>query len=183
MRALSNRWKRDQSGFITLLVTILLLLAITIGSYSLVNASAVESRMTANDRRGKEAFHAAQAGIDFVLANLAPETGNPDKMCAVNTRASYGFELNFTGPDESGALTFDDQHAVCASMFSLRSAELDVWARGYSNDGESMRTVFVTIDLKNLESSAERPRPLARGSDELPHASVRLGSWREISVP
>lgn len=182
MRAISNLRNRGQSGFITVLVTLLILLGITIGSYSLVNASAAESRMTANDRRGKESFHAAEAGIDFVLANLALETGSAAAICAPNTRESYGFELNFTGPDEHGRLAFDDQQGVCAAMLSRQPAELNVWVRGYSIDGEGIRTVFATIDLKDSRSSGEDPLVLAPRSEDLSKASVRLGSWREVSA-
>ena len=59
-----------QRGAVTLVITMLILVAVALGMYSMVGTTSIESRMTANDKRGRQAMQAAQAGIDYLLAGL-----------------------------------------------------------------------------------------------------------------
>lgn len=177
MRTAHIRARNRQAGAVTLLVTLLIMVAITVGSFAMLNTSTVESRMTANDRRSKEALQAAQAGVDFVLANLALSAIDLEVLCAPrmpnqaeDTPPSPPyFELNFSGPDASGVLDFSEQEvATCKSMpFSLLT-KISVWSRGYSNDGESVRTVLSTIDLTTPWEWNYRTRTAGGGGGTAP---------------
>jgi hypothetical protein len=140
--------RRQQTGAVTLIVTLLIVVAITIGSFAMVHTSTMESRMTANDHRSREALQAAQSGIDYVLAALAAVEIDRDFLCSSTTLSTHRFQLNFTGPDPaSGQLDFANQEPACQSMPFELVTKLSVWSRGYSLDGESMRTLVSTIDL------------------------------------
>ena len=49
-----------QGGAVTLVITMLILVAVALGVYSMVGTTSIESRMTANDKRGRQAMQAAQ---------------------------------------------------------------------------------------------------------------------------
>ena len=175
-------------------MTLLIMVAITVGSFAMLNTSTIESRMTANDRRSKEALQAAQAGVDFVLANLALPTIDLAVLCQPRV-PNQGeepppsppyFELNFSGPDASGVLEFGEQEeAVCKSMpFSLLT-KISVWSRGYSNDGESVRTVLSTIDLTTPWEWNYRTRTAGGGGGTAPlvaRGDVHLQGTPEVSL-
>lgn len=144
MKTYNNGFHRKQTGAVTLLVTLLILIAITVGSFAMVGTSTLESRMSANDRRAKEALQSAQSGIDFVLANLASNDIDLTVLCADDTLESYGFQINFRGPTPGD---FSTRATTCAEQPFALLTKLQVWSQGYSADQESVRTVVSTIDL------------------------------------
>lgn len=149
-RMSSRKPLRRQRGVVTLVITLLVMIAITIGSFSLVQTSTLESRMTANDERSRDALHAAQAGVDFVLGHLSLPQVDPDVVCDVDVWAEHGFVLNFEGiVPPATELEFDPATQVqrCTEVpFGLLS-KVSVWSRGFSGDLEAQRTLVSTIDL------------------------------------
>lgn len=143
------RPESNQRGAATLIITLLVLIAITIGSFAMIQTSTFENRMTANDQRSREALQAAQAGIDFVLAHLSKDPVDTASLCTTTTLESDGFQLSFEGPFADDGLSFDPigHAAVClATPFDVLTT-LSVWSRGYSNDRESVRTLVSTVEL------------------------------------
>jgi hypothetical protein len=144
--------KFAQRGAVALVITMLVLIAITIGSFAMVQTSTFESRMTANDERNREALHAAQSGIDYVLAHLSGDLGDPNvlaSLCSTNTLEQHDFQLSFEGPFTDEGLNFDpDAHnAACMAVPFEVITTLGVWSRGYSEDRESVRTLVSTLDM------------------------------------
>ena len=143
------RLESNQRGAVTLIITLLVLIAITIGSFAMVQTSTFESRMTANDQRSREALQAAQAGIDYVLSHLSSDPVDAASLCSTTTLDSYSFQLSFEGPFAADGLSFDPStHAASclATPFNVLTT-LSVWSRGYSNDRESERTIVSTVEL------------------------------------
>lgn len=150
---MKSRSVRRQQGAVTLVITLLVMIAVTIGSFALVQTSTLEKRMTANDQRSREAFNAAQAGVDFLLAHLSQDEVDLDVVCAPAIWTTHGFALNFDGPIDSGPaagtldFTSSTQEGLCRSVPYGLLTKSNVWSRGVSNDGESTRTIVSTIDL------------------------------------
>lgn len=142
--------RKHQGGAATLIITILIIIAMTIGSFSMINSSTMESRMNANDQRSRQAMQSAQAGIDYFMAAISGVDINPDVVCADDTMEKFGFILNFTGPDPlTGELDFDPatQSAECRNIPFGIVTRSSVWSRGFDDNFESTRTLLSTIDL------------------------------------
>ena len=56
--------KKLQNGAATLLVAVVLLIAITLATFFAARVNIEEQRISANDYRAKEAFNAADAGLE-----------------------------------------------------------------------------------------------------------------------
>ena len=128
--------RKVQRGAATLVVTLIVLVAMTLGLLALINTSSMETRMVANDQRSRQAMERAQAGIDYLLAGLA--AGNNTNYLCATTRGTHGFVIDFRLP--TGTTCTSVPFAILTKLDSIRS-----W--GYSDDGESVRVVELTIDL------------------------------------
>lgn len=162
MKSATIPLRHRQRGAVTLIITLLIMIAMTVGSFALLQTGTVEKRMTANDQRARDAMQAAQAGVDFVLAHLGAPSVDVPVLCNPARWAEDGFELDFLGFDPvSGEISFDtsDQQAVCESTpFGLLS-QINVWSRGYSQDGEGVRTLASTIDMTSAWEWGYGPQP------------------------
>jgi hypothetical protein len=155
MKQMTVLARRKARGAVTLIVTLMVMIAITIGSFGMIQTSAFETRMTANEQRAKQAMQAAQAGIDFVLAHVAATSVDSAALCATDSMADPPpfFQVSFIGPDPGLpggiGINFDAaaNAAVCNGLDFLVIRELDIWSRGYSQDRESERTLMSRIDL------------------------------------
>lgn len=176
-----------QKGAVTLFITALIVLAMTIGSFSMVRTSNMESRMNQNDQRARQALQAAQAGVDYVVAGLASPTINRDFLCSNQTLASYGFLLSYTGPDANGAIDFDpiSQKAECESLPFAVLTQTPVWSRGFSDDRESSRTILSTIDLTSAWNFNASREPVASGGGGgaiIARGNVTLGGTSQANT-
>ena len=94
----------NQRGAATLLISIFFLLAITVIIFFSANTSLLEQRISINDYRGKQAFEAAEAGLEYGVsilnkytkANLYPVTA-----AANNTVISVDTDNDGTGDTSS----------------------------------------------------------------------------------
>ncbi|MBY4675838.1 pilus assembly PilX family protein [Marinobacterium arenosum] len=59
---------RQQAGFITLAISMVVLLAATLTAFGMVRTTLIEQRITNNDTRAKEARHAAEAALEYGIA-------------------------------------------------------------------------------------------------------------------
>lgn len=162
MKRMTILARNKARGAVTLIVTLLVMVALTVGSFAMIQTSTFETRMTANDQRAKQALQAAQSGIDFVLAHLAAnpvdsgalcETDNMQEAIPAADRVPPFFQVSFIGPDPDlpggTAINFDlaANAALCNGWDFQRTWEINIWSRGYSDDRESERTLMSTIDL------------------------------------
>jgi hypothetical protein len=73
-----DRFPRSgQHGAATLLVILVIVFAMALLTYTMTRTTVLENRITASDLRAKEAFHAAQAGLDFALQELKQDLDAP----------------------------------------------------------------------------------------------------------
>lgn len=128
---------RRQRGAVTLVITLLILVAVALGIYAQVGTTSMEARMAANDKRARQAMQNAQAGIDYLLAGLQGGTLDRTYLCAdaATTKAAHGFTLDF-----GGTACSDLPFEIITKLDRVRS-----W--GYSADGEAVRVIESTIDL------------------------------------
>jgi len=170
--------KHRQKGAVVLVITILIMLAMTIGSFAMVQSTSLESRMSANDQRTRQAMQAAQAGIDFVLANLAVVEVDRNFLCSPVEHAEFGFQLNFTGPELSDPLDPDSemilvfnnaaQQAACENLPFEIITKTSIWSRGFSDDLESVRTLVSTIDMTTPWEFNYTTRTISGGGGNAP---------------
>jgi len=69
LHAIRQRPSR-QRGVFSLFITVVIVVAIALLTYTMTNTTVVENRMTSGEIRSKQAFHAAQAGLDFALQHF-----------------------------------------------------------------------------------------------------------------
>jgi hypothetical protein len=119
-----SHWQR---GAASLVVALVILVAITLVTFGVANTMLMEERIAGNDVRGKQAFQAAQTGLDRVIAHL--DAGNRPETLDLTTRVSLvdgtSYEL----------LELD----VLDYVMGLTG--LRVMARGYSADETAVRTL------------------------------------------
>ena len=68
-----------QAGAATLAVAVIMLLVVSVLVFHSHTAGWLEQRVTANQARAKQAFAAAEAGLEVALAVLNADTGNPNR--------------------------------------------------------------------------------------------------------
>ena len=136
----------SQRGMATLTTALILLVAITLMTFSSARVGVVEQQIAANDYRAKQALHAAQAGLDRavyesnVLGVGAPTIAGADlAYTAVTALAAVG-----SGPATSYRYAYSLPPGVAAGG-SL--ALITVTARGFSDDGAASKTLTQYIKL------------------------------------
>jgi hypothetical protein len=130
--------RKAQQGAVTLIITVIILVAMMLGIVALVVTSGMETRMVSNDQRSRQAMERAQAGIDYLLAGLGAATIDRAYLCATDTRATRGFVIDFRLP--AGKTCASIPFEILTKLDSIRS-----W--GYSDNYESVRVIESTIDL------------------------------------
>lgn len=140
---------RRQRGAMTLLVSaVLFLMAMLILLY--VNRGAIaEQRMSANERRAKEAFAHAVAGIDHALAYMRDggidQNGDdaPDPVVGARYRTAY---CSLAVEPPACNATYD---AAMACTPPAAPADVLAWSCGWSDDNGSVQRV-----IQHLRGSA-----------------------------
>ena len=113
--------KYHQQGAATLLVTVVMLVLLTISALTISNLTTTELKVSSNLNRAKEAFYAAQAGLDEAsLHHLSDASASITNQSGVVSSGSYSYDLN-----SSGVIT----------------------SRGYSEDGLGQATLHQTVSL------------------------------------
>lgn len=90
--------KTLQNGAATILVAVVLLIAITLATFFAARVNIEEQRISANDYRAKEAFNAADAGLDHVMMRLESSSLLPVTLTeTLNNGASYDVTVTDVG--------------------------------------------------------------------------------------
>jgi Tfp pilus assembly protein PilX len=162
-----------QRGAATLFVTVIVVLLIALVTITMTRTTVLENRMTDSDLTSKQAFHAAQAGLDFALQQIIE-----NELDVLN--ASCGTILvDETNPEDSPTfqLSFGSVDPVCPSDVLGLQTKSVIRSVGRSSDGASIRVLEVGIDLERewlgagvpVEGTAPPPPPV-------PSAIVAKGS-------
>lgn len=134
--------RRRESGFVSLGIALVILLLITLLAFVSSRAVLFETRVTANDQRGRQALEAAEAGADYVLATYRSQGGpdaNNDAIAdtvasdpIVNTANTPA--TRFNGTDLPG-------FALTTSFVGGSANLVTVQSTGSSDDGTGQRTI------------------------------------------
>jgi hypothetical protein len=131
-----------QRGAATQLITVIIVLLVNILTYMMTRTTALENRMTAAELRSKQAFHAAQAGLDFALQNIISES-----LDTLNT--TCGIEsVDASGDSPTFQLQYGRETPVCPSPTLGLQTRSFVRSIGRSADGSAVRILEVAIDLE-----------------------------------
>jgi hypothetical protein len=143
-----------QRGMFSLFITLIIIVAIGLLTYTMSNTTTVENRLTGSELRSKQAFHAAQAGLDYALQlfmdnNIAELNASCGEMIVdedLDSSAQSTFQLRF------GAAS-SDMAPQCPYMpLGLQTAVV-VRSVGRALDSTAglavpeVRVLEVTIDL------------------------------------
>ena len=140
--------RRRQSGAMTLLVGLLLLVGAGILTFSATRTGVIEQRIANNEFRAREAQQAAQAGLEYALAWLAENlwtTGDAEPTPPPVVAASgYVYQTR---------LTFAKQlHGVCARAQATATTEPEILANAWD--------CFNQTGLFDSTSATAMPPPL-----------------------
>jgi Tfp pilus assembly protein PilX len=176
----SLRSLRKQEGAATLIITVIIVLVIVLLTYTMTTTAVVENRMTSSDLKSKQAFHAAQAGLDFTLQKIIQneleelnDTCDPTLVDDLNPGASPTFQL-----------FFGEVNPECPSAIVGLQTKSVVRSIGRSSDGSAVRVLEVRIDLEREWIGAEVPiDPTALPPPTIPSAVVSKGDSLFIGAP
>lgn len=148
---------KRQEGAATLLVSLILLIAVTLIVIVTSRSAVMEQRISANEVRAKSAFEAAQAGLEFGISYMNSSGGidknqdgvadqptlNRIDLLADDGRVVGQYQVAFCDQ-----LTQDNQLSCdaiygCPAPTNLRQAL--VFSCGWSDDGTAVRTVLQTV--------------------------------------
>jgi hypothetical protein len=141
--------KGRENGAATLAITMILLFSLSLITIYSARVSVVEQRITANEYRARQAFEAAQAGLEQGVANLNDRVIRKQILTDVNDDGLIDEQpLNLT----SSILTNDASYAISYRNHEwpnqFRLIELDV--TGSSDDGSSSAVLMQAMHIMPL---------------------------------
>lgn len=130
---------RYQRGGVTLITALVLLVAITLVTIFASRTAVMEQKMTGNEIRAKQAFEAAQAGMEHMMAYAADGGVDHDNDGTIDMASSVTATL-------SNLAAYTAQYCAPASALPTCSSVTDfnnvlIYAVGRSGDGTASRTL------------------------------------------
>ncbi len=153
----SNNHNRSQRGVVTLVISLVILLLSTFVVFNVSKAVMLEQKISNNDNRAKQAFEAAEAGMNVAMHYLGE---NPD--VDGNLAIDPVFDTNADGLGDINTATIGRASVTVTTAGSLTAPTIT--SVGLSDDGSASRTirqVLTTIDP--LPNRPDNPL-VARGS-------------------
>lgn len=145
-----------QRGLTTLLVTVILLFLATIISIVVARTTVTEQRISANELRHKQAFEAAQAGLDAAYAFIQTTPigvdkntdgqvdAGPDATLANGAR----YQVGFCAPGATGVCPATVGVPTCSSALALAQFSTPrVVSCGWSDDGLGLVTLHQDVGV------------------------------------
>lgn len=127
---------KAQRGVATLSTAMILLLAITLMTFSAARVGIVEQKIAANDYRAKQALHAAEGALEQAVYNANVVTPVIGTMVTGVLPGS----TTTTAPCTAAGICYSYVYASVVGTTLLR-----ITATGYSDDGSAIKTVFQSI--------------------------------------
>lgn len=158
-----------QRGVATLLASLILLLGITLMTFSAAKVTILEQKISANDYRAKQAFEAAQAGLERGFANLAV----PAIRTALIADADLNRKLDLpvpANPNRQGTLpnggTYTINYTQVAQYQGPPGAPdlVQIISTGTSDDGSATETISQYARIASLIPNLPR-HPLVAGGE------------------
>jgi len=126
-----------QAGAATLAMSIVLLLLITMVSIYTSRTVIMEKRISANDFRARQAFEAAESGLQIAIAYIA-ESGGADKDSDGNIDPV--FDTDADGVGNVNTMTFGDNSSVTVTVAGA-FPQFQIQSVGVSDDRTATQTV------------------------------------------
>lgn len=134
---------KAQRGVATLSTALILLLAITLMTFSAARVSVVEQKIAANDYRAKQALHAAEGAIEVAVYNSNVITP------ALNTTYTGVLPVSTatTAPCTAAGICYSYVYTSVLGGSPASTTLLRVTATGYSDDGSASKSVVQYVKL------------------------------------
>lgn len=126
-----------QAGMVTLVMTLVLLVLVSMIATYTARSVLFEQRVSGNDFRSRQAFEAAESGLQVALAYLG-KTGGEDKDHDGVTDPV--FDTDNDGIGDTNTFTFADDSSVTVTLTGAYPL-IDVESVGVSDDSTATRTV------------------------------------------
>jgi hypothetical protein len=130
-------YRNPQRGMATMAMTLVLLVLLTMVAAYTGRSVLFEQRVSGNDFRARQAFEAAESGLQVALAYLSG-VGGADRDGVAGTDPV--FDTNGDGIGDSNTFTFADLSSVTVTVTG-GSPAFDVMSIGVSDDRRATRTV------------------------------------------
>ena len=182
----AQRLGRRQEGLATLLVTVIILVAITITLIFAAQTSVLEQRMSANEVRMKQTSSAAQGGLERAMAYMQ-NNSSPQRIVS-DDDAAKAFRATFLAPTALDDPTLSSIGDVCSvdpdsfptgAVQDLELAAGDnfrdaaILSCGWSDDRSSRKTVMLHMQAgPAIANPPENPLITRGGLDVRGNASV-----------
>lgn len=143
-----------QKGVLTLVISLVILSLSTLVTINLSRAILMEQRIANNDNRARQAFEAAEAGINAALIYL----GN-DPDVDLNGVIDPVFDTNADGTGDSNSADIGTGSVtVTTTDLSGDMASIRIVAQGFSDDRSATRTITQTlVTINPLPNMPDNP--------------------------
>jgi Tfp pilus assembly protein PilX len=174
-----NQLKFHQKGAATLIVTSVLLLAVTIISLYSSQIIVTEQRISGNDFRSRQAFEAGQAGSEAAISNTAinPSTlENADQDTLIDTNTNIDL-VSMAGPGDK--LTNNSNYsATYSNPYEDNFKIVAVSAQGFSDDSSSIRRSSFLMVFNSLQLNIP-DNPLTATGEPDPGGSFAINNTED----
>lgn len=151
-----------QNGFITMAVSLGILMLSTLVVFNVASTILLEQRVVSNDSRAKQAFEAAEAGINAALTYLKQD---PDRDG--NLIIDPIFDTNNDGIGDSNSADIGSG-SVTVTTVDLSGGDLtpiSITSQGFSDDFSATRTISYTlVNINPLPNSPQNPMTTRSGA-------------------
>lgn len=191
----AQRLGRRQQGLATLLVTVIILVAVTITLIFAAQTSVLEQRMSANEVRMKQTSSAAQGGLERAMAYMQ-NNSSPQRIVSDDDEAK-AFRATFLAPtalDDPTLSSIGDVCSVDPDSFptgAVQDLELTagdnfrdaaILSCGWSDDRSSRRTVMLHMQAgPAIANPPESPLITRGGLDVRGNASV-YNAYKALTI-
>ncbi|WP_231362265.1 MULTISPECIES: PilX N-terminal domain-containing pilus assembly protein [unclassified Thioalkalivibrio] len=173
--------RQRQSGLATLLITVVILVAITLMVIFAAQTAILDQRMSANELRMKHAASAAQAGVEFATAQLNSGQGLPSEQLHRtfdgDNQSNAVFRVAFLDPNdevESCPATPDD--GTFPGDSAPNTSEVVIFSCGWSDDASARKGI--SVSMRASPSMADPPtNPLTSLSGVNTNGAARVFNY------
>ncbi|MDH5326192.1 MAG: pilus assembly PilX N-terminal domain-containing protein [Gammaproteobacteria bacterium] len=145
----------QQQGATTLIMSVILLVSISLTTLFTARSSVIALRLDANEFRAKQAFEAAEAGLNHGLTYVLNNGADQNNDNAIDTLPGYTFS---SGNGSSYSVTLTDTSS------SGDFTQILVTAVGLSDDGTGRRTLSQELTLSKTLSLAPNSALTSHGN-------------------
>lgn len=152
--------RRGEAGFITLSVSLGILMLLTMVTFSVSRSVLMEQKIANNDNRARQAFEAAEAGVTAAI-NYLKEDPDADTNGVIDPV----FDTNADGVGDSNTTTVGTGRVVVTTTdLTGNMTEILISAQGFSDDNSATRTIdYIYYTINPLPNTPDNP-VVTRGS-------------------